>query len=864
MKKLLLSGIVGLMALNVSGQRVENPLVLEIGSENTYEFSGSYSTPVYIYTAPEDQMVTLEPTPANATVTVTEDGNAWSSKKLPSLKYGGNYMFIVKKDATVYLNVTAYSSPIKLLASAEAYEYNLGVTPEEAIALKDDGKLTFIPFREENYKEVPVYMSYTAQEDGALELTFSGYVHNAYFSVDGGEFSGITCKSLGGDYRTFVPVEAGKSYIIKMESTKAAMVSAELTHPVYGESPDYPVVITDGTAEVPAKAGKYYYEVTGTESGYGVVSSEVTDFDGIVSWGRTVESTLATVADGSFDLRQVSTLGGHYYIIVDKKSDTAETQKFNVRFETAQPYDSFYNGEELTFGVATALPPYAGTYYYKVTLPETGAYMLNVAPVVPFTESTSTLKLYRTSDSSTALWIGEPDIDCEVQAATSYIVKVEVKEADKRSEITATIRELQQGDGASNPFEMVIGKNELTAGNAKYYLYKAEKSSWAIVKPADMSINQPVVTCLKNANQSYETNITILKYGDDAYRFEAVEGRDYLLKFTKVKEDTSFEFEVPDYAQGESRDNPFVSDGRSITIPTAPGTYWWSYSPERTGKLQLSTDFKYDVVSSPTRQNEVSLISAETGYTLMSLPIDYTNEVFNAAKYNVEEGKGYFVRVTSVSEQTDKTVDFELADLDPGETASNAIIMDYTTNPFEYYFPKLGSRSEGKWYAIDLREGELTISTTKSLSFYFYKADNTDKYLYYASTIGSGYEDVTNPDTGVTSQQWVTRYGMKDKAITEAGRYVMIAYYWYTPDLPVTFSGTALKENVGVEGVGVDNGAEQSFAVFGNEIAAFEQSVVYDVAGRQIMTIPAGESRTLSNGIYIVRSGEKAAKIAVK
>ena len=849
MKQLLLSlSLLATTSMALQAQTASNPLTLEIGT-NTYEYSGGYTTPVWIYTAPEDQLITIKPNSSVASITVTADGNVYGSQKLPSVKYNSAYLLIVQKDVPVYLNVTGYSSPVTMEASAQSYPYQLGVTADEAIEIKADGNAMFVPFREENYKEVPVHLKYKATEDGTLEMVFLGYVHNAYFAegVDG-EFTGITCKSSGSNYRTSIPVEEGKEYIVRLSSTTAKMLTAQIVHPVYGESADYPFILTGTDAEIPAKAGKYYYEVTGTESGYCVVSSDITDFDGSVSWGRSVESSVVTISDGSFDIRQTATLGGHYYVIVDKNSATAEAQKFQVRFEKRQPYDDFDSAANIDLEKEINLPPYPGTYYYRITTPSVGAYVLEAGPVDPFTDGKSSISLYSSNNYSTAKYIGDPDIYCEVEAASEYVLKVTTTEADKRTSVIAALSELSQGDGASNPFVVKIGQNDLPTGDSKYYLYESEKNSWVIITPADNSINAPIVKRLKNAQSSYEQTTTILRHGD-GHRFEAEKGYSYLIRFTKIKEATTFDFAVPDYAQGESKDNPYILDGNSLTIPSLPGTYWWSYTAERDGKLHMTTDFKYDVVSSPTRENSVKLISYETGTVLTSMPIDYNEEVFNATTYNVEKGKKYFIQVTSVSEQEGKTVALEITDLDPGESPAVAIEIKYDTTPFEYYFPKLGARPDGKWYFIDLQEGDLSILTSNSISMYVYKEGDYEKSIGYASSFWNS--DYTS-----------RFYGLKDYKITAPGRYYFIIYYWYTPDSAVTFSGTALSTTSGIEEA-VANGAD-TFTLNGNTLHAILPTVVYDLSGRLVKSLSADTETILSAGVYVVKSGNSTAKLMVK
>lgn len=854
LKHLFISVLVLAAAMPLGAQTAKNPLPVTVGGENKYEYGGGYSTPVWMYTAPEDQLVTITPVSNVEDLKVTVDGDAYTTtKRCPSLKYKDSYLFVIQKDASLYLNITGYKSPIEFTAAARERRYSMGTGVADAIEIVADGEPVFIPFREENYSEVPVYMKYIATDDGALEITALGYIFDAYFA-DGaaGEFTGITCKRDGDNYRTFFPVENGKTYYFHMKSTSAKMVKAELTHPVYGESADYPIVISGTEAEVPAKAGTYYYEVTGTESGYAVLGSTVTDLDGSVTFGQIVTSSRVTVDDGSFDLRQPATLGGHYVIVVTKRSDTPAPQKFTVRFEPAQPYDAFTTAAAIPFDTDVALPPYPGTYYYRATIPATGAYILKAGPKTAFTESGSDIRLFRTSDSSTPLYIGEPDIYTEVEAGNDYIIRITYTEADKRNSLTASLQELQKGDGASDPFELAVGTNNLAVGDAKYYAYRAAKSSWATVTPADMGINAPTVKRLKTAT-SPEQTVAILRHGD-GYRFEVEAGQSYLLRFTKVKAPTTFDFAVPDYAQGESRDNPFTVDGAAVEIPSAPGTYWWRYTAPRTGKLHISTDFKYDVVSSPTRENAVKLCADPDGAVLTTLPVDYTEEIFNPVAYNVGEGRSYLLQIISVSEQQGKTLTLDVTDLDPGETPAVAIALTTQEVPFEYTVVKNTSSfySGPRWYSIELEPGTLSIYSRSSISFYMFAENEQSNYTtsnYFC--YGASFRD---DDSNLL-------YGMRDKAIPAAGRYLIAMYYIYA-DAAVTFDGTAIKKTSAI----VDNVAvgEPAFTVSAGRISAADAVSVYDLSGRLVRSVAAGETAALAPGVYIVRSAATASKIIVR
>lgn len=124
MKKSLLFGLLFSTAVMLHAQNASNPLTLEIGGENKYEYAGGYSTPVYKYVAPEDQLITLTTNQDNATFTVSTNNTSWGTK---AVGYNTkNYSkFIIEKDKEVYIFVNITTSPLTIDAKAVEQPYNL-------------------------------------------------------------------------------------------------------------------------------------------------------------------------------------------------------------------------------------------------------------------------------------------------------------------------------------------------------------------------------------------------------------------------------------------------------------------------------------------------------------------------------------------------------------------------------------------------------------------------------------------------------------------------------------------------------------------------------------------------------------------
>ena len=79
LKHLFISVLVLAAAMPLGAQTAKNPLPVTVGGENKYEYGGGYSTPVWMYTAPEDQLVTITPVSNVEDLKVTVDGDAYTT-----------------------------------------------------------------------------------------------------------------------------------------------------------------------------------------------------------------------------------------------------------------------------------------------------------------------------------------------------------------------------------------------------------------------------------------------------------------------------------------------------------------------------------------------------------------------------------------------------------------------------------------------------------------------------------------------------------------------------------------------------------------------------------------------------------------
>lgn len=128
-------------------------------------------------------------------------------------------------------------------------------------------------------------------------------------------------------------------------------------------------------------------------------------------------------------------------------------------------------------------------------------------------------------------------------------------------------------------------------------------------------------------------------------------------------------------------------------------------------------------------------------------------------------------------------------------------------------------------------------------------------------------QDVTDPSTGETSQMWVNTYGIENQEITEAADYLLFVYYWYTPELDVTFSGSALNLNTGID----ETAAADTLAVRLDGRTLYGEAADTDIAVVAISGITAGRiaagtsaAIVLQPGIYVASDGRNARKLIVR
>lgn len=842
MKKFLL-----LFSLLVTGfcawaqTSVETALDLAEGS-NSYEFgtSGTYQSAYFKYTAPTDQsqLLTLTTTDQNVSINVSEDGGYSTAIQGITLQNGTKRIYPVKKGQTIYVVASTYSgSSVSFQAASTAYDVEAGGSLSQALTATD-GTEFFVPsfYDTKTYTSHPTYIAYTATESGVLEMEFTSYVSNATIQAgtDG------TAESLSFNYNSETQgysgkyaVEGGVTYYIATSLYSPVMGTFTLTHPTEGASCDLPFAATTDTPNVlPAAAGKYWYQLMPDKSGFAVLRSEATLPGGTLTAYNSCASyasSLSTV-NGLLLMRVAAQSGQSLYFCIEKAEATAEAETFTLALEDAQAGDSFDNPIDAQEGENT-VSEFNGTYYYRIQIPESGSKMIGVdASEANILSSSTQMYLIDSSNQWSQLAMGSKSLSYEGQAGKTYILKWQLNEGKNAFSFKLTLTDIAKGDVASNPLQAVKGENELPEGTVKYFTYTATQNGWLSID------TEPNIT-VTFPRDTYGYSFYDAQTSGTVTRMQATSGTTYLIKFTGMTEATSFTLSEDAYQQGESKDNPIEITDEATALPNATLSRWYVYTAPQDGKLTVSSDIAYESENGKTSMVSVQL---NDGYpqTIINYGGQEGSETYFKGTFNVSKGDKAYIQVITLTPQEGRTLTCTIADLQPGEAASNPIPL----NEGETVVPE-ATYSNPVWYSVDLKAGDFKI-TGKTGDDYFYGT------LYSAN-------DLNNP-VAYSSSTW--------DAETNTQTYYLS--YTYSGTDNATFIFCVQRTNVGgativVSGDNVVTGIESLSRPGnvrienGNVVApAGSRLTVYGLDGRKLHDTTDASTLHLNKGVYIVNGAK--------
>ena len=839
-KALLLFMLVNAIICGYAQSTAETALPLQEGN-NSYTFDSASGQQVvyYVYTAPESQGKLISFTRSESSVSSQLSADGTYNTTIAGM-YTNNYTtttYPVNPGQTVYLAVSGYNiSVVEFTIAIIDANVNGGNNCDDAITLTENE--TFVPtkFNNKTYELNATYLTYTALEEGLLEITFSGSVSGCDIQVgcDGTAESITINNATGGTYVGKHPVIANTTYILKVSTYSPLMAKGVITHPEEGKSCDWPFVGA-ATNTLPQAAGTYWYSYTTDKSGFITLNSETGLAGGTLSiWSSCYAYQADASIDGYFALRTRVNANTTYLICVEKNEATATDETFTIAVEDEQAGDSEYNPIAITENEEVTLPQYNGTYYYSVTVPEgNSCFLIADATTANINNEATQVGIYDQYNTYTPLASGKDYAKAEVMGGSQYIIKWVCNEGYNNIKFHIAYEQIAQGETCNNPLTAVEGANDLAAGSDKYYTYTATQTGWLVID-TDITIE---VTFLRDCNK-YSGTYYATKTANIT-KTELKQGETCIIKFTNIEDETTFFLSEEAYAEGESCETATPIEIGITNIPDKTGSYWYKLIANQDGVVSISSDIIYEQTSDYMRSSAVNVKTSCDEYGNNITQSDASGTVFKG-NFIVAEGDVLFINVVTISAQKNKTLTTTIRDLEPGESCT----MPIAISTGELTLPQT-SRNEVVWYSINLDPGMFTIQSTNYNYFSMYMYDSCDTENYLAA---SQYD---NDNSGYTLSYQVTTPG----------------YYYLKLDgtynvITVTVSG----QSSGIDEVAQGN----NIRIAGNNVTVTADNnrtdvAIYDITGKVVASQAVYNEATfnLDCGIYIVKVGNKITKIAV-
>lgn len=685
-------------------------------------------------------------------------------------------------------------------------------------AVRPSARFAYVPVT----LNLPSHLIYEAAEDGSLSVFVNAYVTLKVATTPDGPFTDVTTSyQNGGGYKGSLDVTAGQTYYFTAEAYGSFLCSFELLHPVIGASPDFPYTISTGEqALFPKEAGTYYYKVSNSQDGFMLICGDE-PFSGTAKAGTSF-TYLSEESTGRIRLRlSVAESYTEYCIVLTRDAEAPADQHFSASYSD-DPADVF-PGERIEAGTYTT-PDFGGLYFYTFSLPADGSNIISLKALGENLDETTSATLYFANNQYNSLARGA-EIEFEAVAGRDYAVSWRVAAADAPLTFTLGFKSPGLGQSPSNPFPAKLGENSGKGAEAVYFRYEATTDGWLVITPA-AGAGTPSVSMLPIPSDPYTQACEVIAEGG-SFRVAATKGRGYLIVFNTA-ENVTFTLAEQASRPGESPSNPLATEQGIAEVPDSIGTFWFTYTTARDGKLDISTNIAF--ISSENRQDYsyVRLYNpSDPDNFIAELRPDYDLHVFANRVLDTVEGTTYLVKVRTMEAKADSRVTLVVRDPIAGEVPELPIEIPFDGVSTTYTFNRPVNRPEDAiWYGINLpRSGNFTIEGTSggTIEMNMYAPGNLKTPLAATDIIDIVYDE--------EEEMYFYTWGIKDLAITEAGTYLLHVVSNDVPiEMTITLSG---KDAIG-EVKAPDSGAE----------------IWHDLSGRRYNAAPSRP------GLYI-RNGEK-------
>ena len=810
--------------------------------ENSYEV-GEANTPAYWkYTAEKDILLLISGN-SSTTITVTDEAPDGTQTTM----YGAQMAYpqkayIAYEGHTLYISVQSYSgTSVGFTASFDADASFGGSSQDAPMTIVTDGSSMVYGDVYSNSSSYS-YATYTADSDGVLVLTATGYVS---YTVEGGA-SG-TFEYTNGAYEASLTVRSGQTYNITFSGYGAFVLTAEMTHPTEG-SFEMPFEMQEGDNTVPASHGEYWYTYTNTKTGYGVISSDNTLNGGSIkvynSASNVQNGQVYAQVEGGYNLRfEMPSVGTTYYICITKVESSTDDETFTFTAEDYQPGDQESNPIVIEQLPATGISTEAvgGTRYYAVDIPAGEHKFLNVAATSDIENESTTVAVYTEGNSYSAT-TGNSSVRAEVnggEAGRRYIIRW-ISQESTPIIFDVSLEDINPGDLISEPIEASLGTNTIDAAGTRYYTYTPTKNCKLVLT------TERIETTASFYIFNYGGYPPVTASNDGAeYTLSVTEGTQYYIQLDNAEAGETFTLAEADFEQGESRDNPIIVDNGTFTFgPETYVDYWLQYTADRDGKLVIECDVPYNYTE--RMQYGKSTDNYLSDMVMSSYDGSSSTTVYGA-EVNAAEGDVFLVNLKMTSPHDGCKVTFKIRDFEAGEAASTAIELqkDETVS-----VPSV-SRTAPMWYKVSLPEAsKVTITADNFVSGYWYQG--------LESTTSSGEYMAFNYD--YNEETYVTTYTFTKDVTVASDYYIMIDQCYGNTNMTLSVetssgigsvdAGTAISLDGNTLNVNVDNADVR----------------VYTLSGATVVSekVSGSASFSLDKGIYIVKINNTVKKVIVR
>ncbi len=842
MKKLLLMFLTAVFAVTAMAQTsMETALDLTEG-ENSYEV-GEANTPAYWkYTAEKDILLLISGN-SSTTITVTDEAPDGTQTTM----YGAQMAYpqkayIAYEGHTLYISVQSYSgTSVGFTASFDADASFGGSSQDAPMTIVTDGSSMVYGDVYSNSSSYS-YATYTADSDGVLVLTATGYVS---YTVEGGASDSF--EYTNGAYEASLTVRSGQTYNITFSGYGAFVLTAEMTHPTEG-SFEMPLEMQEGDNTVPAGHGEYWYTYTNTKTGYGVISSDNTLNGGNIKVYRSTYDVqygqIYAQVEDSYNLRfEMPSVGTTYYICITKVESSTDDETFTFTAEDYQPGDQESNPIVIEQLPATGISTEAvgGTRYYAVDIPAGEHKFLNVAATSDIENESTTVAVYTEGNSYSAT-TGNSSVRAEVnggEAGRRYIIRW-ISQESTPIIFDVSLEDINPGDLISEPIEASLGTNTIDAAGTRYYTYTPTKNCKLVLT------TERIETTASFYIFNYGGYPPVTASNDGAeYTLSVTEGTQYYIQLDNAEAGETFTLAEADFEQGESRDNPIIVDNGTFTFgPETYVDYWLQYTADRDGKLVIECDVPYNYTE--RMQYGKSTDNYLSDMVMSSYDGSSSTTVYGA-EVNAAEGDVFLVNLKMAAPHEGCVITFTINDFEAGEAASTAIELP---EDVAVAVPSV-SRTAPMWYKVSLPEAsKVTITADNFVSGYWYQG--------LESTTSSGEYMAFNYD--YNEETYVTTYTFT-KDVTVAGDYyIMIDQCYGNTNMTLSVetssgigsvdAGTAISLDGNTLNINVDNADVR----------------VYTLSGAAIVSekVSGNASFSLDKGIYIVKINNTVKKVIVR